>query len=55
MKTKKLEINQLRDLRDKLYILMNDSILSESEKHIIQTAALTVCNVIDLKKGKINN
>ena len=50
MKTKKLGKKELRDLRDKLYSLMNDSILSESERYIIQSAALTVCDIIDLKK-----
>lgn len=55
METKNLEINELRELRDKLCDLMNDSTLSESEKRIIQTAALTVCNMINLKKEKTNH
>lgn len=52
MKTKKLQIKDLREMRDKLYILMQDNILSESEKHIIQSAALTICDLIELKKIK---
>lgn len=52
MKTKKLQLKDLRDMRDKLYYLMQDTILSESEKHIIQTAALTICDLIKLKRGE---
>lgn len=49
-KTKKLKVNELRELRDRLYNLMQDSILSDGEKYIIKSAALIVCNIIDLKK-----
>lgn len=52
MKTKKLQIKDLREMRDKLYNLMQDTILSESEKYIIQSAALTICDLIKLKKGE---
>lgn len=52
MKTKKLEIKDLRVLRDRMYNLMQDSILSESERHIIQSAALVLCDLIKLKKGE---
>lgn len=50
MKTKKLQVKELRKLRDDMYSLMNDSILSQSEKNIIKEAALVICNLIDLKK-----
>lgn len=50
MKTKKFQIKELRVLRDQMYNLMQDSILSESERHIIQTAALVICDLIKLKK-----
>lgn len=32
MKTKKLQVKELRKIRDNMYNLMNDSILSQSEK-----------------------
>ena len=50
MKTKKLQVKELRKLRDDMYNLMNDPILSQSEKNIIKDAALVICNLIDLKK-----
>lgn len=52
MKTKKMKVEDLRALRDRMYNLMQDSILSEGERRIIQSAALVVCNLIDLKKGE---
>nr|DAH73808.1 MAG TPA: hypothetical protein [Microviridae sp.] len=52
MKTTRLKLEDLRELRDQMYDLMQDSILSESERHIIQTAALVLCDLIKLKKGE---
>ena len=52
MKTKNLQIKDLREMRDKMYNLMQDSILSESERHIIQSAALVLCDLIKLKRGE---
>lgn len=52
MKTKKLQTKDLRVLRDQMYNLMQDSILSESERHLIQSAALVICDLIKLKKGE---
>lgn len=52
MKTKRLQAKDLRALRDQMYNLMQDPILSESERHIIQSAALVVCDLIKLKKGE---
>lgn len=40
MKTKKLQTKDLRVSRDQMYNLMRDSMLSESERYIIQSAAL---------------
>lgn len=50
MKTKKLQVKELRKLRDDMYSLMNDSTLSQGEKNTIREAALVICNLIDLKK-----
>lgn len=52
MKTKKMQTKDLRVLRDQMYNLMQDSILSESERYIIQPAALVLCDLIKLKKGE---
>lgn len=50
MKTKKLQVKELRKLRDDMYSLMNDPALSQGEKNTIKEAALVICNLIDLKK-----
>ena len=47
MKTKKLQVKELRKPRDDMYNLTNDSILSQSERIIIKEAALVICNLID--------
>lgn len=52
MKTKKLQTKDLREMRDKMYNLMQDSILSESERCIIQSVALVLCDLIKLKRGE---
>ena len=52
MKTKKLQTKDLRVSGDRMYNLMQDSILSESERCIIQSAALVLCDLIKLKKGE---
>ena len=50
MKTKKIQVKELRMPRDNMYSLMNDPTLSQGEKNTIREAALVICNLIDLKK-----
>ena len=40
MKTKKLQVKELRKLRDDMYSLMNDSTLSQGEKNTINQCVM---------------
>lgn len=52
MKTEKLQTKDLIVLTDQMYNFMQDSILNKSERYIILSAALVLCDLIKLKKGE---